>query len=289
MIFTRVVVAVVVAVGLVAVLGAGGPDPGVALGAQRLIAERAAEADDALRALDEALGPPLQAARDGAARTAAGTEVPGPFLTDAGDALLSAEPLADRVGAAIRALDAARRAADPAMAPLGSPVGDGELGTLGAEISALAPSADGFAQLRMRAEGFGTLLADALDAIAASDPATARDLLARARADHEAIEAAELGLEALPVWIDTSADLLDAADALVQAVAEGDAAAAQAASDAIERIRPDAVFADRALRISMSEGAGVMLEGPPARVAELVRRVQATRDEVALILHAVGR
>jgi hypothetical protein len=289
MIFTRVVVSAVASVAIVAGMGAGGPDPGRAVGAQRLVAQRSHAADAALETLGEALAAPLELARDGATRTATGTEPPGPALSAAGEALAAAEPLADRARAAVVALDNARHAATPAAPRLAAPIEDGELAALGAAIGALAPAADGFADLRVRAERLTSVLADALDAVEAGDLARAESLVAAARDDHERLATWESGLDALPVWLATMERLLAATETLLAAVAAGDADGALAASGAVSDIGSEATTADRALRIAFSEGAAAVVEGPPVRVAELVRRVEAARAAVATILHAVGR
>jgi hypothetical protein len=289
MIFVRLSVAVVAAIALVAVLGAGAPDPGVAIEADRVVHSRAVAADAALRELEAALGAALDDARAGAARTAAGDEPPGPSLLAAADGLDAAVPIAERADRAVRALGAATRSASAQAAPIDASVPPEALATLAAELRALATSADGFAALRGRAEGLGGLLADALEATENGDLAAAESALSAARADHEQLVAWESGLTSFPVWLDATDELLTAADQLLAAVRSGDDEAAAAAARRVTGLEDDAVFADRALRIAMSEGAAFVADGPVLRLAEAERHTADTRAQVASILQAVAR
>jgi hypothetical protein len=289
MIFTRLAVSAVAMTGLVVVLGAGSPDPGVAIAARQLVLERARDAEPSLAELEAALGAALDDAREGAARTASGAQPPGPSLLAAADRLEAAVPVAERADRAVRALGASRVAAGPAATPIDASVAADELGAMAAELRATAASADGFADLRRRAEGLGGLLEDALMATAAGDLASADAALASARADHDLLLAWESGLTSLPVWLDATGELLSATEELVDAVRSGDDRAAHAAAERVADLEDEAVFADRALRIAMSEGSAFVAEGAVARLAEAERRTVATRAQVAAILQAVAR
>jgi hypothetical protein len=113
--------------------------------------------------------------------------------------------------------------------------------------------------------------------------------LARARADHEAIAAWEVDLVTLPVWVAASGALVDAAEDLVLATADGDAQAAAEAADAFATQREGAASADRALRIAMGEGGTAVTAAPLGRLADLLRRIAETRAAVAEILQSVSR
>jgi hypothetical protein len=288
MIFTRIAVAAVVASALVVVLGPGGPDPGAALEADRLVEVRVREADAALAELEHALARALVAGREGAARTATGTEPPGPSFVDAADVLDGAAAVAERADRAVRALGAARVAGAPEGRPLDASPSPAELSAVSAQLRALATSADGFADLRERAEGLGTLLAEAIERTEAGDLAAAAAAVDAARADYTVVSEWKSGLASLPVWLDTTGQLLGATEDLVAAAETGDAAAALAAAERVAALEEDAVFADRALRIAMSEGASFVAEGPMAALAEAERRTSDTRAQVVSIVQPVG-
>jgi len=289
MIFTRLTISALAVTGLVVLLGAGGPDPGVAIAARDLVLDRAREAEASLAELEAALGAALDDAREGAARTASGAQAPGPSLLAAADRLEAAVPVAERTDRAVRSLGASRVVAGPAATPIDASVAADDLAAMVAELRATAASADGFVDLRRRAEGLGGHLEDSLAATAAGDLASADAALASARADHDLLLAWDSGLTSLPVWLDATGELLTATEALVDAVRSGDDRAAQAAAERVAGLEDDAVFADRALRIAMSEGAAFVAEGTVARLAEAERRTAATRAQVAEILQAVAR
>lgn len=276
-------------VGLVPLLGAGGPDPSVGIGARALVADRAAAADAALDALQRAVQPALDLARSGAARVVSGESSPGESLTDAGTMLIELDPRAVEAAARIRALDGARRALGSSVGVLLPPAEPGELASIGAQLEGTAAAADRFAAMRLRAELLLTGLVTVAETLADGDVAGAAAALERARADHEEIAAWEVELGTLPVWVEASGALVDAADALVRATAAGDAQAVAAAVAAFATQREGASSADRALRIAMAEGGAAVTAAPLGRLADLLRRTAEARAAVAEILHAVSR
>lgn len=290
MIGTPTLLAVLVGiVGLVPLLGAGGPDPSIAIGARALVAERAAAADAALAALERAVQPALDLARSGAARVVSGDSLPGEPLAEAGATLIELDPLAAEAATRIRALEGARRAHGLSGAALDAPGGPGELASIGAQLEGTAAAADRFAAMRLRADRVLTGLVTVVETLAGGDVAGAAAALDQARADHEEIAAWEVDLVTLPVWVEASGALVDAADALVRATAAGDAPAAAAAADEFATQREGAASADRALRIAMAEGGAAVTAAPLGRLADLLRRTSEARAEVAEILHSLGR
>ena len=289
MIFARIGVAAVVATALVLVLGAGGPDPGLSLEAHRLVATRAGTADAALSELEHDLADAVASGREGIARTAAGDESPSDSLVEAAQILAAAAPLADRADRAVRALGAARVSVSPAGRPIDASVSAAELTAISAELQALATSADGFADIRRRAEGVGATIGDALDHVESGDLPAAEDAVARARADYTRVAEWESGPSSLPVWVETTGALLGATEDLVAAARAGDRAGVIAAARRVEALGDDAVFADRALRIAMSEGAAFVADGPLAALAEVERRTATTHEQVVSIMQTVGR
>ena len=276
-------------VALVPLFGPGGPDPSSALAARALVAERATAADQALRALEVAIQPALDLARSGAARVVSGESSPGAQFADAGARLVELDGRALAAGAAIRALDGARRALGAPGTPIEPPARAGELASIGAQLEGTAPAADRFAEMRLRAERVLTGLAAVVEALAGGDMAAARAALAQARADQDAVAAWEVDLVTLPVWLEASGSLVDAAEALVTATADGDAEAAAQAADELATQREGAAGADRALRIAMGEGGAAVTAAPLGRLADLLRRTAAARAEVAEILQSVSR
>jgi hypothetical protein len=276
-------------VALIPLLGAGGPDPSAALGARALVAERAASADRALHALERAIQPALDLARSGAARVVNGESPPGEPLAAAGAMLVEIEPLGVEAASSVRALEGARRAMEAPGAPIEPPTQAGELASIGAQLEGTAAAGDRFASMRLRAERVLAGLAAVVDALGDGDAAAADAALAQARADHEAITAWEVDLVTLPVWVEASGALIDAAEALVQATADGDAQAAAEAADEFATQREGAASADRALRIAMGEGGAAVTAAPLGRLADLLRRTADARAEVAEILQSVSR
>lgn len=280
-----IVAALVGIVALVPLVGSGGPDPSAALAARALVAERAAAADEALLALERAIQPALDLARGASARVVNGESPPGEALASAGAMLVEVEPLGVAAASRLRALEGARRAAGRLETNIEPPARAGELASIGAQLEGAAPAADRFASMRLRAERVLAGLAEVVDALADGDRVTAETTLDQVRADHRAVAAWEVQLATLPVWIEASAALLDAAGALVA----GDAEAVAAAADDFERQRDGAASADRALRIAMGEGGAAVTAAPLGRLADVLRRTADARAAVAEILHSVSR
>jgi hypothetical protein len=276
-------------VALVPLVGAGGPDPSTALAARALVAERAAAADGALLALDQALQPVLELARSGAARVVTGDTPPGEALAAAGAILVEVDPLGDEAASRLQALEGALHAMGGEGGSLQPPTEAGELASIGAQLEGTAGAADRFASMRLRAERVLFGLGDVVDALGAGDVEAARLALDATRADHEAIAAWEVALVTLPVWVEAAGRLFDAANALVTATADGDPDAVAEAADDFATQREGAASAYRALRIAMGEGAAAVTAAPLGRLADVLRSTAEARAEVAEILHAVSR
>lgn len=279
-------------VALVPLVGAGGPDPSAALAARVLVAERAAEADRALMTLERAIQPALDLARSGSALVVNGESPPGEPLAEAGGMLVEAEPLGAEAASRVRGLDGARRAMwapEDRVEPIEPPAAAGELASIGAQLEGTAPAADRFAALRLRAERVLTGLSAVIHALGAGDRAAAELALDQARTDHDAVAAWEVDLATLPVWIDASGALVEAAEALVAASGRGDAGAAAEAAEEFAEQREGAASADRALRIAMGEGGVAVTAAPLGRLADVLRRAAEARATVAEILHSVNR
>jgi hypothetical protein len=274
---------------LVPLLGGGGSGPADRLAAERLVAERAASAEGALAALETALGPGVDAGRAAAGRVVTGDADPGPLLGEAAAVVRAAE---DELAVALEALDGldgARAAVGTEAARIVRPAEAGELDSIGLQLASTAEAADAFADRRRRAAAVTTSLASSLRALEAGDMAGAEAHVARAAADHRAVAGWELGVPTLPVWVEATGELIAAAEQLVRATADGDAAAAREAARRMDELAEDADQADRALRIAISEGGTAVTAAPLGRLADVLRRTAEARLAVASILQTGGR
>jgi hypothetical protein len=272
-----------------AAIGAGHEGPGPRLGADRLVRERADAALDALDVLDRALEPAVAAARRGSARIVSGDAAPGEQLERAASAVASAEPLVREVAMTLEALNRARNARDPQVAPIREPLAAGELVSIGAQLDAAATAGEEFAAMRRRADGVTQSLDAALGALERRDLDAAATSVATARRDHDALVAWNAGLDTLPVWIATTDAMIDAMETIVDATRAGDVSAARDAAAAIAALESEAAVADRALRIAVSEGGAAVASPALARLSAAVAAVGDARGEAAAVVEAEGR
>ncbi len=269
-------------------MGAGAPRPEIEIGARRLVSDRAERADEALAQLEASLAPVVDAARAGAARVVAGDEPPGLILLEAADLIAAAEGTAGDARRAVGTLEEARRAWRLEGDPLVQATAAGELGSIAAQLEASAEAADDFAGMRQRALAVAGTLRAALVALDAGDVAGARPLVAEAREDHRAVVSWEVDLVTLPVWIETSDEMIGAVEQIVNATQRGDeAAAAQAAND-FAALADDGATADRALRIAIGEGGSAVTAAPLGRLASVLSAIGELRLTVASVRAATG-
>lgn len=273
--------AIVAVTGVALLLGAGAPRPEIGVGARALVERRADAAASAVEALERELSPALDAARTGSARVVAGDAAPGPALAEAAAIARRAESDAQRARDAALELERAIRARSPAADPDLVPVPQGELASIAAQLDATVEAADAFATMRRRAAGVLTALEDALTALDKGDIASARDLVAAARGDHDAIAAWEVELATLPVWLDVADEMIRSMERIIDATDRGDAAEARAAADAFATLGDEAAIADRALRIAMSEGGASVAAPALGRLAAVMGAIDETRRRIA--------
>ncbi len=284
MIGIRPLVSTAGAVVLVAVaLSPTAPNPVVELRARAILAERAARADAALVALEEALAPGVELARRASARTVAGEDQPGPVVGDAAAALRGAIDAADRARDAFAALDGARRAWRGSPEALQPPVPPGELDSIAGQLEAAADDADAFFAMRQRTEQVTAALDAALDALAGGDLAGAAAWAREARDAHEAVAAWNVDLATLPIWIEATDEMIGIVEQIVAAAEAGDSEAAEAAAQELESLSSDAASADRALRIAIGEGGSAVLSAPLDRLAAVLDSVETARRVAASI------
>jgi hypothetical protein len=275
-------VAVVVAL-LVGAMGGGGPRPEVDIGARRLVAERAARADETLIRLSTALEPALDAARSGAARVVAGDEAPGAVLATAAGLIASAEDEAADARRAIAAMEEARRAWRPEGEPVAPATERGELGSIAAQLDRSSDAADEFASMRRRAVAIPATLVEALRALEARDVAAARTLVDDARESHDIVAAWDIGLVTLPIWVETTDEMIGAVERILDATERGDDGAASEAAAEFSSLSDQGATADRALRIAMGEGGSAVTSTPLGRLAAVLASIGEVRATLASI------
>jgi hypothetical protein len=281
--------AVAVPIVLVPLLGTPGTDPSAGLESRRLVVTRAERADAALADLQAALEPGLDAGRSGAAAVVEGADPPGPRLEEAASRLADAGPAAAHVRSAISELEAARRAREPAATTLEAPVSSGEVSSIAAQLEATAAAADTFAAMRLRATGVTAEIDEALAALEAGDLEAAAQRVASARSHHAALASWDVDFATLPVWLETTDEMIGAVEGIIEATRQEDHAAAARAADEFAALADESATADRALRIALGEGGAAVTAAPLGRLADLLRRVEQARLAVATILQAVGR
>jgi hypothetical protein len=273
--------AAVALLGLAIGLGPGGPRPDIAVAADRLIAHRAGQADAALGALRERLAPVLDAARRGAARVVAGDERPGPELDAAATGLLAAQDDAIAARSARGQLEAARRASAPDAPDLPGGPDPADVASIAGQLQASAEAGELFAAARRAAAHVAVALDEALAALDREDLDGAAAAVRAARSDHDAVVAAGITAVTLPVWSGTTDAMIAAVEDIVAATERGDAAAAQEAAAAFAALGDDAVIAERALQIAISEAGGAVAATPLARLAHLLADIDELRVAIA--------
>ena len=282
MIGIRAAVSAAIAVlGLALLLGPVGSDPSAALGAARLVRERAGAAVSALDALRAAVQPGFEAARAAAAGVVSGDEPPSPRLTEAAGLVADAEGAAVGARRAVAALDSARIAWHPDAAVTPQPLAAGALTSIAAQLAAAGPAADSFTDLRARGTGLPGVLGEAIGALERGAVAEAVELTEQARADHDEIVAWETDQPTLPVWIETTDAMIAAVEQILDATQAGDGAAAAEAAAAFAALADDAATADRALRIALSEAGASVTAAPLERLAAALRAIDASRVAAA--------
>jgi hypothetical protein len=81
----------------------------------------------------------------------------------------------------------------------------------------------------------------------------------------------------LPVWIETTNEMIGAVERVIGATREGDATAADEAADDFAALADDAVTADRALRIAIGEAGSAVTAIALERLAASLRAVEDLR------------
>jgi hypothetical protein len=242
--------------------------------------DRAADADAALAALEAELGPARDAARDGASLIVAGETEPQPQLEEAAVLMEAAEPEAR---AALRALDRLRGTA-AAVSPgavIPALAAPGELAGIAEQLRDAATAAGPFLERRLAAERTLERMADALAALRADDLATADRALDDARRARAVLAAWEPRPVTLPLWLQTTRQLIAAASDIARAAATGDPAAARAAARRYAAAAEEAHRADVSLALTLSETGSGLTATPLRRLADQLAALEDARVAVA--------
>ena len=277
-------------VGAAAVFGLRSPESGIAdpPRAHDVAGQTRAAAtltDDALVRMGDELTAALADARRGSAATLTGDASPAePFLA-AADRLSAGAATADEASSAIKRLAGMVAAASPGVARPALAFDGRELEGIAAQLRAVASAAEEFAERRRTADATIEALGRAVAALDGDRLPDAFTALAEARASLDVIRAWDVQLATLPVWIDTTAALIDAAEQLGRAAERGDEAAIAAAAETYRLAAEEGHQADLALGIAIAEGASAVAAAPLQRLTDALRDVAESRAAVASVLH----
>ena len=243
--------------------GAAAADPPTMAARHATLRAVARQAD---RALDELIAQ-LQVAIDGGRRGSAliqdGDQDPGPAFDEAASATRSAATRAAMAAAAVARLDGVRRSVGSAGGPL-PPSPPSSLAAIAEQLASSGPAGGSFVERRLAAASTLTALADALEALNGDDPGAALAALDRADESLAAVGEWPSPPTVLPLWLETTGALVEAARGIARATIAQDPDAAEAAANAYRRAAEEARRADTALAIAIAE-AGSSLAGPPMR------------------------
>jgi len=121
----------------------------------------------------------------------------------------------------------------------------------------------------------------ALRALDAGDVEAAASAVDEARSDHDAVVALEPKPVTLPLWIETTNEMIGAVERVIEATREGDVVAADEAAAEFAALADDAMTADRALRIAIGEGGGGVTAPALAAFASILGDLRDLRAAVA--------
>lgn len=281
---------VAVVVGMAVLFGLRSPDarladPARVTALENVTQEAAEDADAALARLQAELNAALAHARRGSAATLAGEASPAGPLVAAADRLVEAASAAVEAERRIVRLAGILGALSPGEAAPDLPLAAVEVEGIAAQLRAAAPAAEAFAEQRRMTATTIEALGRAVAALDGDELDEAFGALAEARSALEVVRAWEAELVTLPIWIDTTAALIDAAEQLGRAAARGDEEAAAAAAEAYAVASEEAHHADLALGVAIAEGANGVAAAPLQRLAEALRGVAGSRAAVASVLH----
>jgi hypothetical protein len=143
--------------------------------------------------------------------------------------------------------------------------------------------------MRRRAAAIPGTLADALRALEAHDLAEARTLVDEVRESHRIVAEWEIGLVTLPIWVETTDEMIGAVERILEATERGDDGAASKAAAEFSALSAEGATADRALRIAMGEGGSAVTATPLGRLAAVLSAIGELRATLASIRETMGK
>jgi len=264
---------------------AAAADPPLAMARRAAATAAAQEASAALDGVAGVVNAARDAARSGSALIIDGTDPPAPPLLSAAAALEGGAGSATLAVHRVELLRGILAAVVPAAAEPPPALTAAELLSIAGQLRQAAPVATAFVERRHAAEMTLAELGAALAALTRDEPERASEAIGRARAARETVAAWEEPPPELNVWLQTTGDMLTAAQQIADAVRAGDDAAASVAGDAYAAAAQRAGGADRALALSIAEAGSAITLAPLQRLARAADRVQAVHDWVASVLH----
>jgi tetratricopeptide (TPR) repeat protein len=247
----------------------------------------AREADERLGRLEQALDAAIEHGRRAAALTVAGSDPAPPAYEAAAGTLEDSVPPAAEAAEAVDHLRGALAAVRPGSADLPAGVSGSDLLGTAAQLRESGEAAGPFVRLRLAAEGTLAAMEDALAALDADDPDGALDALDAAATARDVVAEWEDPPAVLPIWLETTAEVIAAAREIAQATIQGDAQRAEQAVAAYRRAIEGARQADVALALAISEtGSGIAVT-PLRRLADAAATTAAQRAAVASVLQEV--
>jgi hypothetical protein len=289
MIRSGLLLGVLAAIALGAVLSqrpadAAASDPPRREARRQALASVALAADAELERLEAALQEAIDRGRQASALTVAGEERPSPAYEVAASAVESAAAPASAAGDVVAELRAVQAAAGGLGAEV--PVGASAVDLLGiaSQLREAAPAADEFVELRLASARTLSALDEALASLEAEEPDAALEALDAAADARTRVAGWEEPPAVLPVWLETTGRVIDAARDIARATLDGDLARAESAVAAYRMAIDGARQADVALALAISEtGAGVAVT-PLRRLADAAAATAAQRAAVASVL-----
>jgi hypothetical protein len=225
----------------------------------------------------------IDGGRRGSALIQDGDQDPGPAFDEAASATRSAATLADRAADATERLDAVLRSVESAGGPL-PPGPSSSLAAIAEQLTTSGAAGGSFVERRLAATATLTALAEALGALDDDDPGAALAALDRADASLATVAEWPAPPTVLPLWLETTGAMLEAARGIARATIAQDPKAAEAAANAYRRAAEEARRADTALAIAIAE-AGSSLAGTPMRLlAEALAAAIAQHEAVQPLL-----
>lgn len=263
-------------------------DPGAAATTRAALSAARADAAGALDALAAMLDRALREARTGASLTVAGDQEPGPHLAAAASALSGGDALVTRASDALGRVAGQLAILQPRAAPPRLVVDSGAVGSAAGQLTDTVDAANAFEAMRRATQATLQALGTALAALDRSDPAAALAALDTADQQLAAVKGWPGQLQTLPIWIDTTGRLLEAARAIAVAARSDDPAALKAAGAEYQSAAADAHQADLALSIAVAEGGSGVTQAPLQAVADVRAAVQEAQAQLAGVSQGSG-